>query len=281
VYSYCIFGCLVNIELIRSRGGSLLFCGDIAYSPHIQLVVQSLHEGIGHCFHLNVRPAVFSVLDCSWGVLMDQLEDDAHLLERAQRGVQQEVLPLLDVLGFDDLLGFFLLLFFLQIVLGLRLRNFHDFFCWYFFFGSSSLVGGVFDFDAGDIVSDHFFGHFFQFLSLFVNPLIYSICYVIKCVVHFAVVPDELDIGHAGFHCLVLVVRQILLDGSQIHGSFDDEGVVDKSEGFVVDGLPELEGVLGVEEGLDELQYFFLLLAAHEGVAAKVPPRVHVDVGGN
>jgi len=99
--------------------------------------------------------------------------------------------------------------------------------------------------------------------------------YVVVGVVHFAIIPNELYISKAVLDCLVFVVGQVLLDCSEVHGSFDYDGVVDESEGFVVDWLSELEGVLGVEEGLDELYHFFLFFSAHECVAAEVTAGVH------
>jgi hypothetical protein len=100
---------------------------------------------------------------------------------------------------------------------------------------------------------------------------------VIGSVVKLAVLPDQLDVGQTLLDRLVGSISMVSLDGVEVHGFFDDEGVVDQSEGLVVDGGPELEGVGTVKQSLQELVDLLVLLAAHEGAGAEVFTRVHVD----
>ena len=121
---------------------------------------------------------------------------------------------------FNNFLNLFFLLF-LQIIFGLWLRDFYGFFgrnsC-HLLLGSSSFVGGVFNLDEGGVVSDHFFGHLFEFLGLFVDPLHLRNNYMVRLVIQNAVIPDKLDIRKASLHSLIHIVVQIPSYCPQIHG---------------------------------------------------------------
>ena len=187
---------------------SFFLAGHVPDPPHIQLVQQPLHQSLSHSLHLNIRPPILRVLNRPGRVLPDQHEDNPDLFVGAERHVHQEVFSLFGLLALDYfLLGFLLLLFFLEVVFGLGLGHFHgDFFGGLVFFGSSAFIGGVLYFDAGDVVSDHFSSHFLQFFSLFVDPLLLSICYIVGSVVHLAVVPHQLNIRQTLLHHFIPIV---------------------------------------------------------------------------
>ena len=182
---------------------------------------------------------------------MEQNEENSYLLEGAVRNKGEEVFSLfcelclfLNFFRFD----FFFLL--LEVVFGFRLWHFDGVFLgggsgwWWFFFGSSSFVCWIFQFDKGYIVFDHFLAHFLRLLSLFIYPLSLLYNYIVGSVVQFAVVPDQLDVRKTTLHCFIVVVVQVAAHCSQVHGSFDNHGVVEYSKGNVVNGLSKVEGIL-------------------------------------
>lgn len=117
---------------------------------------------------------------------------------------------LFGVLRLHDHLFWLLTLFhLLEVVLGFGLGHFDGSFPgidYIFFMRSSSFVGWVFNLDKGNVVTNHFFGHFIQLFGLFVDPLCDCRGYVVCGVVEFAIVPDELDISQAPLNSVVGVI---------------------------------------------------------------------------
>ena len=96
---------------------------------------------------------------------MDQNEQYTYLFEGAVRYIAKEMLSLFSKRGvfWWLLLGLLLLLLLLKVILGLSLGYFSIFLgrdSLWLFFRSSPFVGGIFNFNEGSIVSNHFFSHF-------------------------------------------------------------------------------------------------------------------------
>ena len=190
------------------------------------------------------------------------------------------MLALLGELGLLDDLFHDLLLLLLQVVLGLYLRHLHGLLGWDcgdLLLGPPALVGGVLDLHEGSVVADHLLGHLFELLGLLVDPLHLRNNYMVGLVVQNAVIPDELDVGQAPLDRLIHVVVQVAAHRAQVHGPLDHRGVVQQPEGDVVDRLPEVTGVLVVEQVLQQLLHLLLLLPAHHCITAEVTTTVHVD----
>jgi hypothetical protein len=57
-------------------------------------------------------------------------------------------------------------------------------------------------------------------------------------VVVFAIVPDQLDVVERLLHEAVLLSAQFVAGCAEVHGVFDDEGVVGEAEGWLCGELP-------------------------------------------
>ena len=60
-------------------------------------------------------------------------------------------------------------------------------------------------------------------------------------VVCFRILPDQMDVFQTVLHELVVAVANFLLHGGEVHGVFDDDGVVKKVKTLPIDG--EAEGL--------------------------------------
>ena len=260
---------------------SFLLARYVANSPHIQLVSQPGDQIVRDLLHVNIRLPV-GVNYCLRCVSVDQHEQNPDLLQRAVRHIGQKVLPLLNELSlFDYFLRFDLLLLFLEVVLGLRLRHldgtlFGDSLC--LLLGPPPLVRRVLQLDEGNVVPDHLLGHLLKFLSLLVDPLCLLYNYIIGSVVQFAVIPNQLDVRQASFHRFVAVVAQISTNCPQIHRPLHHHRVVKQPQCYVVHWLPEFEGVLAVHKTLQQLGHLFVFFPAHQGVAAEISATLHVEL---
>ena len=140
------------------------------------------------------------------------------------------MLPLLYKFSlFDYLLGFDFLLFFLEVVLGLRLGHLD---CTFFGYNlwvllrPPAFVGRILQLDKRDVIPDHLLRHLFKFLSLLVDPLCLLYNYIVGSVVQFTVVPNQLDVRQAPLHRFVTVIAQISTNCPQIHRSLHHHWVV-------------------------------------------------------
>ena len=71
-------------------------------------------------------------------------------------------------------------------------------------------------------------------------------------VVYFSILPDQMNVFEAVLNVLVHAVANFLLDSREIHGVFDDDGIVKEVETLPIDGEAEGFWVGSVEEILEE-----------------------------
>ena len=122
---------------------------------------------------------------------------------------------------------------------------------------------------------ESFFCPFFQACLPVCIPTMSEKLYILGSVVYLAVIPNELYISQTIFHSLVLIIIQILFDCTKIHGFLYHKWIVKQSIGHIIDWSPELEGIRCIDESLEKLRHFFMLLFSHKSVAVEDYLPVH------
>lgn len=122
---------------------------------------------------------------------------------------------------------------------------------------------------------ESFFWPFFQACLPVCIPTMSEHFYILWSIVSLAVIPNELYVSQTIFHSLVLIIIQIFFNCPKIHGFLYHKWIVEQSIGHIIDWSSELEGVRRIDESLEKLRHFFMLLFSHKSVTVEDSLAVH------